>query len=101
MRSELEPVLDQARMLEPAELPRLLGELEEVRATALARLVSPPAESRPDELLDVEATARRMGVSPHYLYHHHRHLPFTRRVGRKLLFSRSGLDKYLQCAKVK
>ncbi|MFY9531251.1 MAG: hypothetical protein WBC04_17725 [Candidatus Acidiferrales bacterium] len=98
MRPELESALLQARTLAPAELPRLLGEIEQIRVTALARLTSPTVESRPDELLSVSETAGRMGVGKDYLYRNHRRLPFTRRVGRKLLFSSAGLDSYLKRA---
>jgi excisionase family DNA binding protein len=95
MRDELEAVLNLARSLPREELPRLLGDLAEISATASARLSSAVVESRPDELLDVEETARRMGVSKDYLYRHQRKFPFARRIGRKLLFSSSGLDKFL------
>src|SRR5580704_18419309 len=58
-----------ARTLPSEELPRLLGDLEEVRATALARLVAPPpAHTGPDELIDVQEASRRLGVSTDYLY---------------------------------
>jgi excisionase family DNA binding protein len=96
MRKELEPVLAMAHTLTPAELPRLIGELAEINAVATARLTSPTVTAKPDELLDIEETARRMGVSRDYLYRAHRRLPFTRRQGRKLLFSSLGLDSYLR-----
>jgi hypothetical protein len=97
MRSELQSALHLAETLSPADIPALLGELEQIRVTALARL-SPPAASvsRPDELLDVRATAKRLGVSEAYLYAHHREYPFTRRQGRKLLFSALGIDKHIR-----
>ena len=83
MRPELEIALTAARTLMPEELPRLLGDLEEVRATALARLSAPaPAQMKPDELLDVEEASHRLGVSTDYLYRHHPKFPFTRRLGR-------------------
>ena len=90
-------LLEQARTLAPEELPRLLGDLEEVRATAVARLVAPAqSPAAPDELLEVPEASRRLGVSPGYLYRHHARLPFTRRVGRKLLFSASGIEEYIR-----
>ena len=95
MRDSLESFLNLARSLPCEELPRLLGDLAEISATASARLSSSVVESQPDELLDVEETARRMGVSKDYLYRHQRKFPFARRIGRKLLFSSSGLDKFL------
>jgi hypothetical protein len=54
----------------PAEIPALLGELEQIRVTAPARLSSPAAACPPDELLDVHTTAKRLGVSEDYLYRH-------------------------------
>jgi len=86
-----------ARTLAREELPRLLGELEEIRATALARLASPTLESQMrDSLLDVDEAATRLGVSPHYLYRNHGRFPFTRRMGRSLRFSSSGIEQYIR-----
>ena len=99
MRDSLESALVQARTLAPEELPRLLGDLEEIRATAVARLAAPVAPAPPDELLDVDETAKRMGVSADYLYHRHKRLPFARHVGRSLRFSSMGLDSYLKRAR--
>jgi predicted DNA-binding transcriptional regulator AlpA len=97
MRDDLKPVLAQARTVSPDELPRLLGDLEEVRATALARLAAPqPIQSQADELLDVPEASRRLGVSGDYLYRHHKDFPFTRHMGRKLLFSLRGIEKHIK-----
>jgi excisionase family DNA binding protein len=97
MRQDLQSALAAARALSPDELPELLGELEQVRCTAMARLSVPaPRQTSPDELLDVQEASRRLGVSAGYLYRHHRKLPFTRRVGRKLLFSSLGVGEYLR-----
>lgn len=96
MRAELQAALDIARTLPSDELPFFLGELETVRTTALARLASPAVEAREDKLLDVSQTAARMNVSENYLYRHSRRFPFTRRQGRKLLFSSVGLDSFLK-----
>ena len=98
MRQELELILVAARTLPSEELPRLLGDLEEVRATALARLSAPiPAHHPPDQLLGVEEAASRLGISRGYLYHNHHRLPLgTRRIGRALRFSAREIDKYIQ-----
>jgi len=97
MRNELQAVLIAARELPAGELPRLLGELEEIRCTAMARLAAPaPAQSQADELLSTPEAARRLGISQDYLYRHHRDFPFTRRVGRRLLFSAMGIEKYIK-----
>jgi excisionase family DNA binding protein len=99
MRQELQSALMQARTLAPEELPRLLGDLEEIRASAMARLLSPAVESGPDEMLDIDQAAERMNLSKDYLYRHHKRFPFARRIGRKLLFSSAGLDSYLKRAR--
>ena len=97
MRNELQIVLMTAQELPKDELPALLGELEQVRCTALARLTSAPvAPQESDELLNVTAAAGRLGTSRDYLYRHHRDFPFTRRLGRKLLFSAAGIEKHIR-----
>ena len=96
MRAELASVLALACTLAPGELPRLLGELEEIRATALARISAPAVVACEDRNLNVEEAAARMHVSRDYLYRHHKRFPFARRIGRKLLFNSSGLDSYLK-----
>jgi predicted DNA-binding transcriptional regulator AlpA len=100
MRNELQTVLTAVRELPAGELPRLLGELEEIRCTAMARLTAPaPSQSQADELLSAPEAARRLGISQDYLYRHHHDFPFTRRVGRRLLFSALGIEKYIKTTK--
>jgi excisionase family DNA binding protein len=94
MNSALEPVLLAARTLPPAELPRLLGDLEEVRTTALARLSAPAPLIPSDELLTVAQAAQKLGCSRDFLYRGK--FPFVRRLGRKLMFSRVGIEEYLR-----
>jgi excisionase family DNA binding protein len=89
--------LKAARELPPEDLPALIGQLEAAKATAWARLTAPaPAQTEHDELLNVAEAARRLGVSEDYLYGHHREYPFTRRQGRKLLFSAQGIDRFIR-----
>ena len=58
--------------------------------------VAPAASAfAPDELLDIESASRRLGVSKDYLYRHSEEFPFTRRIGRKLLFSRTGIERHI------
>jgi len=95
MRAELQNVLKAVTELPPEQLPRLLGELEEIRCTAIARLSAPAPAQLEDQLLDVEAAAQRLGVSRDYLYRHHAELPFTRRMGKALRFSSAGIQDYL------
>lgn len=99
MRAELQIVLEVANDLPSEELPRLLGELEEIRCTALARLSMPKPAAQDDELLDIDTTATKLGVSKDYLYRNHSRFSFTRRMGKRLLFSRLGLEKHMRTAK--
>lgn len=94
MRSELETVLKSLPQTPTAELPALVAELELVRATALLRMSAPQNGS--DELVDVKRAAARLGMSEDYLYRHSSEFPFSRRMGRKLLFSSRGMDDYIR-----
>jgi hypothetical protein len=96
MRSELQAVLNNLPDMAPAQLPELLGELEVIRATAMLRMSAPSPAQMPDEQLGIVAAAARLGVSTDYLYRHAKQLPFTRRMGRKLLFSGQGIEFYIQ-----
>src|SRR4051794_5129458 len=93
---ELHIVLARVKQLPLQDLPRLLGDLEEIRLTALTRLTTPAFISQEDTLLDVQTASKRLGVSDDYLYRHHQQYPFTRRIGRKLLFSSLGIDAYIR-----
>lgn len=92
----LQSVLLAVSKLPVEELPRLLGDLEEIRCTALARLTAGPAPAQHDELLNVEEAAARLGMSKDYLYRHASKFPFTRHNGRSLRFSSLGIDKYIR-----
>ncbi len=49
-----------------------------------------------DHLLDVEETAKLLCVEEDWLYRHHKKLPFTRKLGPKMLrFSYQGIQRYL------
>lgn len=84
------------------ELPRLLGELERLRAAMWARLVglsangqSRTGHDQSDELLGVKEAARRLGSSPDYLYRS-KDLPFRVRIGRRVRFSAKGIECYIR-----
>src|SRR5690242_18437573 len=97
MRAELQVVMSAVCDMPTSELPQLLGELEQVRCTALARLTGPaPIKAEADELLNIDGAARRLGVSVDYLYRHHKTLPFARRIGRRLLFSSAAIERYIR-----
>lgn len=99
MRPESKTLLALAKTLPQEELPELCADLEQIRVTAVARLTAPIAASPPDELLDVAEVARRLHVSSDFVYRAAPRWPFTRRQGRKLLFSSTGLDSYLRRAR--
>jgi hypothetical protein len=89
-------LLRAARELPAEDLPDLIGQLEAAKAAAWARLTIPvAAPAVHDELLSAEVAAERLGVSKDYLYRHHSQYPFTRRQGRKVLFSALGIDKHI------
>ena len=48
-----------------------------------------------DRLLTAQDVSAQTTLSVGWLYRHADALPFTRRVGRKVLFSEAGLDKWL------
>ena len=96
MRNELQTVLNSLQGMQREKLPELLGELEVIRATAVMRLAAPTVmPQRHDSLLDVKEASERLGMSTDYLYRNSQALPFTRREGRKLLFSSLGIDAYI------
>jgi predicted DNA-binding transcriptional regulator AlpA len=97
MRPELQTVLDSLPRIAREHLPELYGELELVRATVWQRLSAPAAAPvSHDELLDVAQASERLGCSRDYLYRHHHKFPFTRRMGRKLVFSSLEIDRYIK-----
>jgi excisionase family DNA binding protein len=97
MRDELKIALKCAQDAPREQLPILLGEIEEVRWTAMVRLTRPEiAQPVDDRLLTVEDASHRLGVSKDYLYRYSQELPFTKRIGRKLLFSNAGIDRYIR-----
>ena len=99
MRSELQSVLHQAQSLDLAELPRLLGELEEIRAVAFARLMAPPVPvTQPDEeLLDISEAARRLNLSRTTLYALiGRGELKSRTIGRRRMIPRTAIDAFVK-----
>lgn len=80
------------------QLPALLLSLAACLARTSARLLkdqdTADSPADPDANLSVEQAAQRLGVSPDWLYRNHRQLPFTRRIGRRLLFSSRGLERW-------
>jgi hypothetical protein len=96
MRAQLEALLDLSRTIPREDLPSLIAVLAEINAIAFARLVAPASQTAPDSLLNVEQASARLACSQDFLYRNHKRLPFTRRIGSKLLFSSNGIDKYIE-----
>ncbi len=79
----------------------------EAFATMLKEIVKEAAQEamtqnghQGDHLLDVEETAKLLCVEEDWLYRHHKKLPFTRKLGPKMLrFSYQGIQKYLATRK--
>ncbi len=92
--------LDEAiRVAPPEERPGLVVALAARLAQLGAGLAAPtssgngrPAEA--DENLSTKQAARRLGMSADYLYRHADKLPFTVKIGRRVLFSARGLEKW-------
>ena len=54
-----------------------------------------------DKLLDAKQAAEILCVGEDWLYHHHKKLPFTRKLAPRVLrFSYQGIQKYLATRKV-
>lgn len=99
MRRELESVLVQVQTLPCAELPRLVGELEELKFMAFARLVAPAAPpAQPDgELVDLREAARRLNLSRTTLYALiGRGELKSRTIGRRRMIPRGALDAFVR-----
>jgi len=88
----------------PDRIPELLGAIEVVRAQLWSRLHSPaPSEapakgpSNPDRLLSAREAAERLGVKPKWMYAHAESLPFTKRLGERVIrFSEKGLLRWIE-----
>lgn len=68
------------------------GALEAELLLSNANSVHKPAE--PDVILDVRQASKILPFSPRWFWRH-KHLPFARQVGRRLLISQRGLESYL------
>jgi excisionase family DNA binding protein len=94
MRRELDSIREAAQTLEREQLPRFLGDLEEIRAVALARLSAPVAPAPPDEWLTIEEAAKYIRVEKDFLYERSKRL--GKKAGGRLLFSRKTLDAFVK-----
>ena len=98
LAAALRQLADRVGDLEPA---RVIGELEALKFSVWMSGTTPsasPATLTPSRALDVEAVMERTGMSRGWLYREARagHLPFARRLGRRLVFDESGLTRWLE-----
>lgn len=77
-----------------AELPGLLAHLAALQAAIAARLASPETRVSGGNGLTVKEAAKRLGVSPEYIYKHKDRLPFVRRHGRRVVCMDTGIDRW-------
>jgi excisionase family DNA binding protein len=82
------------------QIPALLTQLSAVQASMAARLVAASQDAAKElteqSLLTIEDAAQRLGVSKDWLYRRTRRLPFVVRVGGRIRFSPSGIDRYIR-----
>lgn len=79
------------------ELPAIVGELEALKAVAWSRMLAPPPPARDeggDQNVSADEAARRLGLSKDWLYKHADALPFAVKIGRRVLFSARGLERW-------
>jgi predicted DNA-binding transcriptional regulator AlpA len=93
------PDVEKSYMSHQPSTPTLLGEplIQAIREAVRAELQSFATQSHTeDRLLNNEAAAQVLSVSTEWLYHNSLKLPFTRKLGSKMLrFSYLGIQKYL------
>jgi len=80
--------------LTPEQARMLLAQLVTLQAPLLAKALVVGGRD-PDELLDVNQAAQRLGLGAGWLYRHAAKLPFTVRVNRQLRFSARRLEAYI------
>jgi hypothetical protein len=92
-----EDLVDLVARARAEDLPRLIGDLEAAKAAAFLRLTSPAAATRPTPTagnLSVDVAAKRLGVSPAYVYKNAATLPFVVRIGRRVVCDAAALEKW-------
>jgi excisionase family DNA binding protein len=86
------------RLASAEELPALAATLSSLNGMVAVRMLetspSSAASESEDKNLSAEEAAERLGVSKYFLYRNATRLPFTRRIGRRLLFSSRGLRRW-------
>jgi predicted DNA-binding transcriptional regulator AlpA len=100
---ELAAKPERVSTLSPAALQDLLARCVGVQTILLGALIIAAARAggeatrEPDQLLDIAAAARRLGMSKDWLYRHADQLPFTVPMGsRRRRFSSHGIAGYIR-----
>ena len=88
-------------MSEPAKSPNAFDMLvEQIRVVVREEIKASNANGKTDRLLDPVEAAKLLSVSEDWLYHQARKLPFTRKLGPRLLrFSYQGMLKWMESKK--
>ena len=77
------------------------SELEEIVERAVKKALNGNGHQDGDRLLDAEEACKILSASPDWLYRHANRLPFTRKLGPRMLrFSEQGIQKWLTSRKV-
>ncbi len=84
---------------DPADLPALAGKLREAELLTEMRLRENPSkdDQKPVEVdgkISAAEAARRLGISKAYIYKNAATLPFVARIGRRVVVSVRGLERY-------
>ena len=85
----------------PEAIAAMRGELARLDTLLLTRLFSGDNSKMEtgrdgDRLLSTKEAAAKLGTSADWLYRHSRTLPFVVHIGRKVLFSEAGVEKYIR-----
>jgi len=88
-------------MSESAKTPNPFDLLvEQIRTVVREEIKNANGASKTDRLLDPEEAAKLLSVSEDWLYHQAKRLPFTRKLGPRLLrFSYQGILKWMESKK--
>jgi len=74
-----------------------VGQLKEIIHQEMQNASNGNGHQAEDKALDAEEAAQILKVSSDWLYKHHKTLPFTRKLGPKMLrFSSRGIQAYLK-----
>lgn len=97
IQTALATVREQLELVPESNIPEIIGKLYESLAVAQQRLFLKVRQTTttPDNLIGPAEAAKRLGVSKEQVYRQSAKWPFTRRMGRKLLFSSNGIDNFI------